>query len=232
MRAARWLMGLLLGLVLGVVIVIALSLIGLAAIGHALRVEDPLGRADVIVAVSGDSGPRVQTAVRLWNERHAPLIIFSGASHDPESVPSAELMKRDAVRLGVRADAVLVEGASSTTEENAARVAELMATRELRSAILVTSPYHQRRAAVLFEREFAKRGLSLRNHPARDSSWDPTFWWTSESSRTLTLVELAKLGIVVAGPAGESPAPASATPATRTASPSPTRAPSPPAPTR
>src|SRR5438093_9663741 len=108
-------------------------------------------------------------------------------------------MKRTAVAAGVPANAVAVEGASATTEENALRVAELMKTRGLVSAILVTSPYHQRRAALLFEREFARTALSLRNHPADDPDWDATFWWTSEPSRSRTLLELAKLGALVAG---------------------------------
>jgi hypothetical protein len=107
-------------------------------------------------------------------------------------------MKRTAIASGVPANAIVVEGTSATTEENAQHVADLMRARGIRSAILVTSPYHQRRAALLFEREFA-RGLSLRNYPAEDPDWDASFWWTSEPSRSRTLVELAKLGALVAG---------------------------------
>jgi uncharacterized SAM-binding protein YcdF (DUF218 family) len=108
-------------------------------------------------------------------------------------------MKRAAVAAGVPGNAIVVEGTSATTEENAQRVAELMKSRGMRSAILVTSPYHQRRAAILFEREFDRAGLSFRNHPADDPDWDATLWWTREPSRSLTLVELAKLGALVAG---------------------------------
>ncbi len=75
----------------------------LAAIGHALDVEDPLDRADVILALSGDTGPRTATAVGLWKAGYAPLLLFAGGSEDPRSVASSELMKRDAVRDGVPA---------------------------------------------------------------------------------------------------------------------------------
>jgi uncharacterized SAM-binding protein YcdF (DUF218 family) len=186
----------LLGFVLGVGSV----LLVLAGIGHYLDVVDPLTKADAIVAISGDTGARVDTAVSLWKQGFAPLLIFSGGSEDPQSVASAELMKRAAIAAGVPADAILVEPASATTEENAARVAELMTARHIRTAILVTSPYHQRRAAMLFEREFERRGaISFSNHPAEGSGWDPNVWWTTEPSRSLTLVELAKLGALVAG---------------------------------
>ena len=189
-----------LGFMLGAASILAV----LVGIGHFLDVADPLAKADAIVAISGDTGARADTAIALWKRGYAPLLIFSGGSKDPESVASAELMKRTAVAAGVPASAIAVEGSSATTEENAARVAELMSARGLRSAILVTSPYHQRRAATLFEREFERRGgLEFHNHPAADPEWDENLWWTRDPSRTLTLIELAKLGALVAGqPAG------------------------------
>ncbi|HKW78830.1 MAG TPA: YdcF family protein [Candidatus Limnocylindria bacterium] len=185
------------GMAVGAILMLALGVGGLVAVGHALAVADPLAKADVIVAVSGDAGPRTKTAVSLWKQGYAPLLLFSGAALDPESVSSAELMKRDAMTLGVPASAILVEPASTSTEENAKLVAELMSARGLRTAILVTSPYHQRRASILFTRSFAPAGLAFRNHPADDPEWDPDGWWMREPSRHLTLVELAKLGAVM-----------------------------------
>jgi len=185
----------LLGFLLGAISILAV----LVGVGHWLDVTDPLAKADAIVAISGDTGARTESAIALWKQGYAPVLIFSGGSSDPGSVASAELMKRTAVAAGIPANAIVVEGTSATTEENAERVAMLMKTAGLRSAILVTSPYHQRRAAILFEREFDRSGLSFRNHPADDPDWDATLWWTSEPSRSLTLVELAKLGALVAG---------------------------------
>src|SRR5438445_6553478 len=69
----------------------------LVGIGHFLDVADPLAKADAIVAISGDTGARANTAIALWKRGYAPLLIFSGGSKDPESVASAELMKRTAV---------------------------------------------------------------------------------------------------------------------------------------
>ena len=182
-----------LGLVSGAVLMLGVGLGSLALVGHTLAVSDPLRKMDVIVAISGDAGPRTETAVRLWKQGYAPLLLFSGASLDPNSVSSADLMKRDAVRLGVPSDAVLVEPDATTTDENAKLTAQLLRARGLHSAILVTSPYHQRRASLLFERAFASAGLSFLNHPADDPEWDADRWWMREPSRTLTFVELAKL---------------------------------------
>jgi uncharacterized SAM-binding protein YcdF (DUF218 family) len=184
-----------LGFLVGVLSIVAL----LVGVGHWLDVSDPLAKADAIVAISGDTGARADSAIALWKQGYAPLLIFSGGSSDPQSVASAELMKRTAVAAGVPANAIVVEGDSATTEENAKRVAQLMKEQGLRSAILVTSPYHQRRAAMLFEREFDRASLTFKNRPADDPAWDPNLWWTSDPSRSLTLIELAKLGALVAG---------------------------------
>lgn len=186
------------GVLVGVALLLVVEVGGLVFIGHALAVSDPLQKADVIVAISGDRGPRTETAVALWQRGYAPLLLFSGASLDPSSVSSAELMKREAVHLGVPATAILLEPEATTTEENATGVARLMAEHRLRSAILVTSPYHQRRASILFARAFAPAGLTFLNHPADDPGWSVDRWWLDPASRTLTLIELAKLGAVIA----------------------------------
>jgi len=189
------------GLVVGIVLMIGLGVVGLAAVGRALAVEDPLEKADAIVAISGDTGARANTAIALWKQGYAPLIVFSGAAIDPDSVSSAEIMRREALRQGVPESATLIEPTSTTTEENASEVAKLMVQRKVRSAILVTSPYHQRRAALLFERSFEPAGLLLRNYPARDPEWDPDLWWLRDPLRSRTLVELAKLGAELLRPA-------------------------------
>lgn len=76
-----------------------------------------------------------------------------------------------------------------------------MKARGLETAILVTSPYHQRRASNLFAQEFGPAKLTFTNYPARDPQWDPNTWWLHEPARTLTVVELAKLSVEVASSA-------------------------------
>lgn len=189
----RFLAGFLLGSAFG----LAVACGSLVALGHYLAPEDPLERADAIIALSGDQGARVRTAVELWKQGFAPVIVFAGASLDVSSPPSAELMKREALRLGVPAERVLIEPYSQTTAENASRVVDMLAAHNIKTAILVTSPYHQRRASLLFGRELSGTDVRFRNYPARDDDWDRTLWWTREPSRSLTLVEVTKLGLEV-----------------------------------
>lgn len=187
------------GFVLGIAAGLGLAVGGLIGLGHYLAVEDPLTPSDAIIAISGDQGARAVTAVDLWKRGLAPVIVFAGASEDPQSLPSAELMKREAVKLGVPAARVLTEPSSATTKENATRVTDLLQAYGIKRAILVTSPYHQRRAALLFSRQLEGTDISFRNYPARDAQWDSTFWWTREPARSLTIVEVVKLGVELMG---------------------------------
>ena len=184
------------GVLVGIVLCVGMAFAAVLLVGSWLAVEDPLEKSDAIVAISGDTGARAESAVTLWKAGWAPIIVFSGAAIDPESVSSAEIMRREAVRQGVPESAVLVEPASATTEENAAFVARLLVERKLRTAILVTSPYHQRRASMEFARAFGPTGLTFRNRPASDPEWNAFLWWRQEPTRSRTLLELVKLGAV------------------------------------
>jgi uncharacterized SAM-binding protein YcdF (DUF218 family) len=64
----------------------------------------------------------------------------------------AALMRERAVELGVPRDAVLLEHTALTTRENALFSAKLMRDHGLRTALLVTQPYHRRRAVAAFRR--------------------------------------------------------------------------------
>ena len=79
---------LLVGVLIGVLLSVGTGLAAFLLIGSWLAVEDPLAKVDAIVAISGDTGERADTAIMLWKAGWAPIIVFSGASIDPESVSS------------------------------------------------------------------------------------------------------------------------------------------------
>jgi len=72
----------LLGFLLGAISIFAV----LVGLGHWLDVADPLAKADAIVAISGDTGARAETAIALWKQGYAPVLIFSGGI-DPATPP-------------------------------------------------------------------------------------------------------------------------------------------------
>jgi uncharacterized SAM-binding protein YcdF (DUF218 family) len=181
--------------VLGVTLLV-LAVLGIGVffgIGYYLSPQDQLVKTDAIVAVSGgDTDARTQEAVQLYHDGWAPRIIFSGAALDPNGPSNARAMATAAERAGVPADAVLLDETSANTRGNAANVAELVRDFELKSIILVTSPYHQRRASITFHRELGAN-FPIINHSSVDHAWRRSHWWATPASQNLTISELEKV---------------------------------------
>lgn len=178
---------------------ITILLIAVAAVaaffslGFYLSPQGTLAKADTIVAISGgDTTSRTAEAVKLYDDGWAKHIIFSGAALDPNSPSNAETMARAAEKLGVPAAAIELDEAASNTRQNAAGVATIMEREKFTSMILVTSPYHQRRADITFRRTVGP-SVTIINHSSFDKAWRRSNWWATTYSRNLTLSELQKV---------------------------------------
>jgi uncharacterized SAM-binding protein YcdF (DUF218 family) len=100
--------------------------------------------ADVIIVLGGGSHERPLRAAELFKQRAAPRIIITGEGDD-------EINRELLISNGVPAGAIQVENKSTTTQENAKFTIKLLRAEKMRSAILVTSWYHSRRALKTFE---------------------------------------------------------------------------------
>lgn len=152
---------------------------------------DPMcAPADAIVAVSGGDTPaRVNEAVRLYKAGWAPQLVFSGAALDQSGPSNAEAMYKQASALGVPDSAILLEKNALDTTQNAFRASQLLTGAN--RVIVVTSPYHQRRAGLEFKR-FLGQQVTVVNHPTPyDHLW-PEFWWTTSNGWWLALGESVK----------------------------------------
>jgi uncharacterized SAM-binding protein YcdF (DUF218 family) len=121
-------------------------------------------RADAIVCLSAGSVQglpsstgwrRIATAVRLYKEGFAPLVVFSGGTGSGGR-PEAQIYAESAAVLGLPEDAVRLEAFSENTAEHPVRVAELPDIRARggpgASLLIVTSPYHGRRVKAVFRK--------------------------------------------------------------------------------
>src|SRR5487761_2050991 len=100
--------------------------------------------ADVIVILGGGSHERPLRAAELFKQHAAPRLIITGEGDEG-------INRRLLLAAGVPARAIQVEGKSTTTRENAEFALKLLRADKVRSAILVTSWYHARRAQKTFE---------------------------------------------------------------------------------
>jgi uncharacterized SAM-binding protein YcdF (DUF218 family) len=176
------------------ILVTLLALFALAwfSLGFYLSPQSGLEKSDAIVAVSGgDTTARALEAVKLYQQGWAPKLIFSGAALDPSGPSNAAAMRRIATEHGVPAGAVLLDEISTNTFENADSVRGILELSGWRKIILVTSPYHQRRAYITFRSRLGS-DYRILNHSAIDVRWRRSAWWANDYSYRVTLAELQK----------------------------------------
>ncbi len=179
------------GVGLGLLLVAAVSIF--FGLGFYLSPQSPLVKSDAIVAISGgETAARTQEAVKLYNDGMAAHIIFSGAALDPSSPSNAKIMALAAEEAGVPASAIELDEASTNTRANASDVAKIITDNHYHSIILVTSPYHQRRAEITFHRALGSQ-FTIVNHSSYDQNWRRSRWWATGYSRSLTISEVQKV---------------------------------------
>jgi uncharacterized SAM-binding protein YcdF (DUF218 family) len=165
----------------------------LPAIASFLIIETNLPRSDVIIILGGDS-ERVPYGVKLYKANYSDKIIVTGGMLDIPHINTtwAELEKEEALDMGVPKDDILLVDKSNTTYEDAQFAREIMLQNNFSSAIVVSSPYHMRRAAWLFGRVFKDDNITLFYSPVEDSRFKPEKWWTDERKMHVIMDEYAK----------------------------------------
>jgi uncharacterized SAM-binding protein YcdF (DUF218 family) len=154
--------------------------------------------SDAIVVISGDEQlARFQEGVTLYQNGFGRYLVFSGAAYD-NGTSNADVMRALAVKRGVPVSAILDEPQGEDTWGNAIFTRQVLEDHGLHSAILVTSPYHSRRAKLTFDTAYAGSGIRLMVHAAPDSQWRKLSWWQQPETRRLTFTELQKLGYIFA----------------------------------
>lgn len=104
---------------------------------------------------------RVEKGALLFKAGLAPLLIMTGGNTYKDYYESS-VMAEVAVSLGVPGDRVLEERQAMDTIGNARYSSRIMRERGLSSCIIVSSPYHLKRAKKLFE----AAGLIVQTAPA------------------------------------------------------------------
>lgn len=91
--------------------------------GDFLIVEDVTKSAEAIVVIGGDHKPqRMQRTVELYQQGYAPIVVISAGTlvlEGSETLPEAEVMRQQAISLGLSEDVIVLEDQSNSTLENA-----------------------------------------------------------------------------------------------------------------
>jgi uncharacterized SAM-binding protein YcdF (DUF218 family) len=186
---------LLLRLLVAGVLLVTVALLGP---GFVLDTPQPAPeKSDAIVVISGDEQlARFAEGVNLYQQGLGRYLVFSGAAFD-NGTSNADVMRSLAIARGIPPSAILEEPQGEDTWGNAVYTRQVLEDHGLDSAILVTSPYHLRRAKVTFDAAYAGSGIQLMVHAAPDSQWRKLSWWQQPETRRLTFTELQKLAYIV-----------------------------------
>ncbi len=159
--------------------------------GTLLIKSDQLKRSDVIIVLAGEHGERVKFGSQLYKEGYADTMLLSGGEivNFPGSkiITWAGLMKEYAMRLGVPENSILLQKKSRNTYEDALFSYQILENSLPDSVILVTSPYHSKRAASLFKKVF--NHVEIYSVPVVNSWFNPNSWWKSMEGRHQVLRE-------------------------------------------
>jgi uncharacterized SAM-binding protein YcdF (DUF218 family) len=159
------------------------------AMGERLCRHDEVRSGDAIVVLGGAPRWRTPAASALWRAKVAPVVVAVGGSDGHrEALRTAAAL----AEAGLPEEAVVVvpHDAPGTWEE-ASRVAEVARDRRWTRVLVVTSPYHTRRAGKMFERALPD-GVAVIMVPATDDPWTAASWWRTPLHRRLTVFEVLK----------------------------------------
>ena len=166
-----------------------------------LREQSAPTAADAVVVLAGPT-ERALYAAELFKAGYAHQILVSRPAREQSllvldklgiAFPQMDEIYREVlVRSGVPADRIRFFGSGSTsTYEEAKALADL--TRDTRPALLVvTSPYHVRRAAMILH---GAEGLAAARIVVVGTPYEsfPARWWTSQDAARNLLLELVKI---------------------------------------
>ena len=165
-------------------------------LGSVLALSEPIRAPDAIVTLGSHEWERLPLAARLarGNPR-AALLLTMPAHATIDNCYRCEERVDWLVRAGVsRQRIVVLEPRVRNTYDEAAATFSYAATRSIHSVLIVTSPYHGRRALATFRKVFRSSPVRVGIETApREANAHPRLWWMSAHDRIYVAYESAAI---------------------------------------
>ena len=158
---------------------------------------------DAIVCLAGGRG-RISAAGDLWYRyweldhmqsppANPPVLYLSGVG--PQSTWNVLIRQlRSGIRQVIRPENVILEAESQNTETNALWLARIAEKRGWTRILLVTSTYHMRRAAFIFDQIFKAKGrpIQIQTLSAIQDPFEAAEWRSNLHGMHVTVIEYFK----------------------------------------
>ena len=164
--------------------------------GAYLIISSELQPANAIVVLSGGDESRMQEALKLYNENYAKMIILTETGQSTEGFTQLYSFDMRIVLLshGVPSGNIfMTDHLVSSTRDEALAVKNLMTNQQMKSAIIVTDPYHTRRAFNIFKENFRDTDIQLSIQPVQNSWYNSRTWFLKVNGWKFTILEYIKL---------------------------------------
>ncbi len=175
------------------------AVVGLRYVGDWLSVADQPQKADAILVLGGDFS-RPFEAADLYRRGYARVVYVSVPARenqyrllDEAGLPfprEEDVVREVLLKKGVPAAAIQFFGKDSISTAAEARAARALLAKQAPRLLVVSSPYHLRRARMIFTDALPAADIRM-----IATSYDPfpQAWWKNQSAARNVLLELAKI---------------------------------------
>jgi uncharacterized SAM-binding protein YcdF (DUF218 family) len=157
------------------------------ATGWLVSGEPPVA-SDLMVVLGGGSGERLETGLQLYRAGLAPVILVTSGS----GFPDQEMRYLKEQGVPARSLVPPLRPAISTYED-ALTIRQVVLRNNLKSILVVTSPYHCRRARLILKRVVGSLGVRITVTPSVTLYMDMEHWWRSHQGWITVPGEFPKL---------------------------------------
>jgi uncharacterized SAM-binding protein YcdF (DUF218 family) len=172
-----------------------LLVMGFLNAGHFLVAPaQPPAKADLVFALGGDRGGRVDRVLAIYRAGLAPRILLSSEGVHRKGRGAyltwqAQYLKGE----GIPESVLLFDRRSGTSWEEAVNARQVMRDLKLKHVLVVSDPAHMRRLSWIWGKVFAGSGLEFTLVSSEMEEWDTARWWRTSPSAQFVFSEYIKL---------------------------------------
>lgn len=168
---------------------------GILGAGHFLAApaQAPV-KADLLMALGGDSGARTNGVLELYRKGYAPrILIGSEGAHSKTRAAYLNWRARYLVGEGIPEQSIFYDVRSLNSWQEAVNTLELMRTMNLDRVLVVSDPPHMRRLSWVWGKVFEGSGKQFTLVASDMPGWDAGRWWGTSPNAQFVFGEYIKL---------------------------------------